>query len=68
MVKPAVVRRVSSREGDDPCQARALARCDEIRAVLADWQPEQHAEVLELIQRFARTLSKAPPERTPVPA
>jgi hypothetical protein len=43
------------------------ARCDEIRAVLADWQPDQHAEVLELIQRFARTLSKAPPEPTPVP-
>jgi EmrB/QacA subfamily drug resistance transporter len=36
-------------------------RCDEIQSLLDDWRPEEHPEVLELIQRFARSLSSAPP-------
>jgi hypothetical protein len=66
LVEPAGTELTAA--GRAAADALTEARCDEIRAVLADWQPDQHAEVLELIQRFARTLGKAPPERTPVPA
>jgi EmrB/QacA subfamily drug resistance transporter len=41
------------------------ARCDEIQSALEDWRPEEHAEVLELIQRFARSLSTSPPAAAP---
>src|SRR5262249_17539673 len=34
-------------------------RCDEIQALLEDWRPEEHPEVLQLVQRFARSLSSA---------
>jgi EmrB/QacA subfamily drug resistance transporter len=43
------------------------ARCDEIRAVLEDWEPEQHPEVLSLVERFGRLLGSAPPV-APAPA
>jgi plasmid stabilization system protein ParE len=37
------------------------ARCDEIQAILEDWNPEEQPEVRELIQTFARSLGEAPP-------
>jgi hypothetical protein len=37
------------------------ARCDEIRELVDEWQPPQHPEVVQLIERFARSLSSAPP-------
>ena len=35
--------------------------------VLRDWKPEEHAEVLQLIQRFARSLSRTPPAPAAAP-
>jgi hypothetical protein len=37
------------------------ARSAEISSILDEWQPAQHAEVRQLIDRFARSLSAAPP-------
>ena len=46
------------------------ARCAAIQTALADWHAEQNPEVLQLIQRFARSLSKSPPavEAEPIAA
>jgi len=41
------------------------ARCEEIQTALEDWRPDEHAEVVELIQRFARSLSTSPPAAAP---
>jgi EmrB/QacA subfamily drug resistance transporter len=41
---------------------------DAVQAMLEDWQPEQHPEVIRLIERFARSLSAAPPSVQPTPA
>jgi EmrB/QacA subfamily drug resistance transporter len=41
---------------------------DAVRALLADWEPEEHPEVLQIIQRFARSLGSAPPAREPTAA
>jgi EmrB/QacA subfamily drug resistance transporter len=37
------------------------ARCDEVRELVEDWKPEEHDEVRGLIERFATSLSSAPP-------
>jgi EmrB/QacA subfamily drug resistance transporter len=37
------------------------ARCDEIQAIVEDWDPEEQPEVRELIQTFARSLGEMPP-------
>jgi EmrB/QacA subfamily drug resistance transporter len=51
--------------GEDAAAKLIEARCDAVQAVLEDWQPEQHAEVLQMIQRFARSLSASPPVPEP---
>jgi EmrB/QacA subfamily drug resistance transporter len=38
---------------------------DSVQALLAGWEPEQHPEVLEMIRRFARSLSTGPPAPAP---
>jgi EmrB/QacA subfamily drug resistance transporter len=47
--------------GELAAAAMTEARCDEIRELVAEWQPPQHPEVMQLIERFARSLSSAPP-------
>jgi EmrB/QacA subfamily drug resistance transporter len=37
------------------------ARCDEIHAILEEWQPADQPEVSTMVERFARSLSAAPP-------
>jgi EmrB/QacA subfamily drug resistance transporter len=48
-------------EGDAARVRLHETRCAELEAVLEDWQPDEHAEVRELIDRFARSLSASPP-------
>jgi DNA-binding MarR family transcriptional regulator len=54
--------------GEEAAARLTRARCDEIETLLADWQPEEHAEVLQLVERFARSLSKTPPAAELAPA
>ena len=44
------------------------ARREELERFLEGWQPEQHPEVLQLLDRFARSLRAKPPAGEPVPA
>ncbi len=65
LVEPGAPRLTAA--GADAAARMNRARCDEIEALLADWEPERHPEVLELVQRFARSLSAAPPVLEPEP-
>ncbi|MFL5925973.1 MAG: MDR family MFS transporter [Gaiellaceae bacterium] len=47
--------------GELAAEQMTQARCDEIRDLVDEWQPAQHPEVVQLIERFARSLSTAPP-------
>jgi EmrB/QacA subfamily drug resistance transporter len=47
--------------GIDAAAQMTEARCEEIREIVEEWQPAQHPEVLQLIERFARSLSSSPP-------
>ncbi len=38
------------------------ARCARIQALLADWAPERHPEILEIVNRLTESLAEAPPE------
>ena len=38
------------------------ARCARIQALLADWAPERHPEILEIVERLTESLAEAPPE------
>ena len=44
------------------------ARRRELEQFLEGWQPDQHPEVLQLLDRFARSLRRNPPAGEPVPA
>ena len=46
----------------------ADARREALERFLAGWQPEQHPEVLQLLERFTRSLRARPPAGDPVPA
>jgi EmrB/QacA subfamily drug resistance transporter len=54
--------------GHDAVQKMAAARREALERFLAGWQPEQHPEVLQLLERFARSLRARPPAGDPVPA
>jgi EmrB/QacA subfamily drug resistance transporter len=54
--------------GERAVEKMAAARKDALQRFLEDWQPEQHAEVLQLLERFARSLRGAPPAGDPLPA
>ena len=47
--------------GEDAAVRIRQAGRDRVQALLAEWEPEQHPDILQLIQRFARTLTAAPP-------
>ena len=38
------------------------ARCEELRAALAGWSPERHAELAELVTQVAQHLTERAPE------
>jgi EmrB/QacA subfamily drug resistance transporter len=38
------------------------ARCARIQALLADWAPERHPEILEIVDRLTESLAEFPPE------
>ena len=38
------------------------ARCARIQALLADWAPERHPEIIEIVDRLTASLAEAPPE------
>ena len=49
--------------GDGDARAAADARCAaRIQALLADWAPERHPEILEIVDRLTESLAEAPPE------
>jgi EmrB/QacA subfamily drug resistance transporter len=54
--------------GEQAVRKMAVARQEALQCFLEDWQPEQHAEVLQLLERFARSLRGAPPAGDPLPA
>jgi DNA-binding MarR family transcriptional regulator len=54
--------------GQTAVQTMADARKEALERFLAEWQPEQHAEVRQLLERFARSLRSTPPAGDPVPA
>jgi EmrB/QacA subfamily drug resistance transporter len=44
------------------------ARREELQALLSDWQPEQHPEVMKLLETFSQSLRANPPAGEPAPA
>jgi EmrB/QacA subfamily drug resistance transporter len=38
------------------------ARCARIEALCADWAPERHPEILQIVARLTKSLAEAPPE------
>ncbi len=44
------------------------ARCRELERFLAGWRADQHPEILQLLDRFARSLRAKPPAGEPAPA
>ena len=54
--------------GQDAVQKMADTRQEALQRFLEEWQPEQHPEVLQLLERFARSLRATPPAGDPVPA
>ncbi len=54
--------------GEEAVQKMAEARQEALQRFLEDWQPEQHAEVRQLLERFARSLRGTPPAGDPAPA
>jgi EmrB/QacA subfamily drug resistance transporter len=54
--------------GQDAAATMTAVRYDRIRALVEEWQPEQHPEVLEMIDRLVTSLNESPPvEEEPVP-
>ena len=54
-------------EGAAAAAALVGARQSELERFLREWQPEQHPEVLQLLERFARSLRALPPAGEPAP-
>ncbi len=54
--------------GHEAVQEMADARQEALQRFLEDWQPAQHAEVLQLLERFTRSLRATPPAGDPLPA
>jgi DNA-binding MarR family transcriptional regulator len=53
--------------GHAAVQKMAEARQEALQRFLEEWQPEQHPEVVQLLERFARSLRATPPAGDPVP-
>jgi EmrB/QacA subfamily drug resistance transporter len=53
--------------GQAAAEGLIQARCAAVHEVLEDWSPDEHPEVLQLIDRFARSLGASPPAVEPVP-
>jgi EmrB/QacA subfamily drug resistance transporter len=51
--------------GRDAASRLIDARCAAVQELLAGWQPDQHPDVLAMIDRFARSLSANPPLAAP---
>jgi EmrB/QacA subfamily drug resistance transporter len=66
LVEPGAARLTPA--GDDAAARLERARRDAVQELLEDWEPERHPEVLELVRRFARSLSAAPPVLEPAAA
>jgi len=54
--------------GHAAVQKMAEARQEALQQFLEEWEPEQHPEVVQLLERFARSLRATPPAGDPVPA
>ncbi|HUK98820.1 MAG TPA: MarR family winged helix-turn-helix transcriptional regulator, partial [Gaiellaceae bacterium] len=54
--------------GHTAVEKMAEARQEALQRFLEEWQPEQHPEVVQLLERFARSLRAMPPAGDPVPA
>jgi hypothetical protein len=51
--------------GSEAAEKLTEVRCAEIEALLDGWKPEEHQEVLDLIERFARSFSRTLPTAAP---
>jgi hypothetical protein len=47
--------------GRDAAERLTEARCEEIRAIVDDWRPEEQPEVESLVRSFAASLESTPP-------
>ena len=65
---PAGVGVRLSERGRAAVEQMGAARQEALQGLLAGWQPEQHPEVLQLVERFTRSLRATPPAGDPVPA
>jgi hypothetical protein len=63
LVEPDAARLTPA--GADAAARLDRARREAVQALLEDWEPERHPEVLDLVRRFARSLSAAPPALEP---
>jgi len=55
-------------EGDAAAGRLVNARQHELEQLLQGWQPEQQPEVMQLVERYARSLRAHPPAGEPAPA
>jgi hypothetical protein len=55
-----------TRAGADAATKLEQTGRDSVQALLEGWEPEEHPEVLEMIRRFARSLSTGPPAPAPI--
>ena len=47
--------------GDEVLAAATRGRREHLESVLADWKPELHPELLQLLDRFSAALAKQAP-------
>jgi EmrB/QacA subfamily drug resistance transporter len=59
LVEPDAPRLTSA--GEEAADALMRARCDALEELLREWKPEEHPDVLRMIQRYARSFTNAPP-------
>ena len=57
-----------SETGRAAVERMGAARQEALQQLLAGWEPDQHPEVLQLLERFTRSLRATPPAGDPVPA
>jgi hypothetical protein len=52
-----------SSKGREDYQRLVAQREDDLRTMLADWKPEEHPEVVDMMRQLARSFASSPPSR-----
>jgi len=63
LVEPDLPQLTSA--GEEAADGLLRARCDALEELLRDWKPEEHPDILNMIQRYARSFTSAPPAPAP---